>query len=39
MHQIKEHACKFKIDKMTYSKCSLDQHDIRKKAFSDKALV
>ena len=31
--------CKFKIDKITYSKRSLEQHDISKKAFSDKALV
>ena len=30
--------CKFKTDKITYSKRSLEQHDIRKKAFSDKPL-
>ena len=31
--------CKFKIDKTTYSKRSLEQHDLSKKAFSNKPLV
>ena len=38
-HPIKEHTCKFKTDKITYSKRSLEQYDVGKKAFSDKALV
>ena len=31
--------CKFKIDKITYSERGLEQHDVSKKAFSDKPLV
>ena len=38
-HQIKKHNFKFKIDKITYSKRSLEQHEVRKKAFSDRPLV
>ena len=38
-HQIQEHTCKVKIDKITYSKRSLEQHDVSKKGFSDKPLV
>ena len=30
---------KFKIYKITYSNHSLEQHDVSKKTFSDKALV
>ena len=30
-HQIKEQTCHFKIDKITYSKRSLEQHDVSKK--------
>ena len=37
-HQIKDHSCKFKIDKITQS-LSLKQHDVSKRAFSDKPLV
>ena len=31
--------CEFKIDKIAYSKCSLEPHNIGKKAFRDKALL
>ena len=31
--------CKSKIDKVTYSKRSLEKHDVNKNAFSDKPLV
>ena len=31
--------CKFKIDKITYSKRNLEQHNFSKKDFSDKPLV
>ena len=30
---------KFKIDKITSLKCSLEQHDVSKKGYSDKLLV
>ena len=36
---MQEQTCKFKIDKITYLKHSLEQHDVRKKGFSDKPLV
>ena len=29
-YQIKEYTCKFEIDKIIYSKCSLEQHDVGK---------
>ena len=35
----KEHTCKFKIDKITYTKLCLEQHDVSKKAFSNKPYV
>ena len=33
------YPCKFKVDKITYLSHSLEQHDVSKKAFSDKPLV
>ena len=33
------YLCKFKVDKITYLSHSLEQHDVSKKAFSDKPLV